>query len=106
MRWVAFPLIETFVLTCRFLPTTTPPGAIRPLGWTVRWNIAPPTVGVVNPEGCVSITEVCPEFMPLAVNVTVVLLTPPVNESKVDDTVPTLGIELAMGTLRAEPGTT
>jgi hypothetical protein len=66
----------------------------------------PPTVGVVNPEGCVIVTEVCPVFMPLAVNATVVLLTPPPNESKVGDTVPTLCRELAMDTMTVEPPAT
>jgi hypothetical protein len=46
----AFPLIETFVLTCRFLPTTKPLGAISLLGWTVTLRV-PPTAGVVNPAG-------------------------------------------------------
>ena len=95
----ATPLIEIFVVTCRFLPTTKPLGGISWLGWTVTLRV-PPTTGVVNPAGCVIITEVAPEFVPLAAKFTVALLVPPLNETKVGDTVPTLGDELAMGTLR------
>ena len=57
----------------------------------------------VNRRGCVGIAEVLPRFAPLAVNVAVELLVPPVNESKVGDTVPTFGVEMAMGSLRVEP---
>jgi hypothetical protein len=97
----AFPLIETFVLTCRFLPTTKPLGAIRPLSWTLALSV-PPTTGAVNPAGCVSITEVAPVLEPLAVKFTVALLVPPLNETKAGETAPMLGIELAMGTLTVE----
>jgi hypothetical protein len=95
----AFPVSETFPITSRFLPATKPLGAIRPLCWTVAIS-DPPTKGVVNPAGCVSITVVCPVFTPLAAKFTAASLVPPGIETKVGDTVPMLGDELAMGTVR------